>query len=296
MMEIKRKVGILTSFMVGLTLFLGLVSSVNASPDKNPVFATIDYVKEAIDKAVDRINSRLNNQDKRIAALEARVTALEATPTLVPSPTLTPTPTPTPVPVTLTFVSGASTPYGNSDAISIPTGYKSLTFSVTFNGSIANWVPQVSFDGGSTWFEQVRFSCGATCASVTIPIIGSKYRFSLGSASVSNLNVTVVANSETNANVLLLGQNISYPFTSSTFSTNGFTSIVITAGAINNPQNLTGISLQRFEGGIFVEKQHLSCDGGAQCPLTSLPVLGGDYRVVLEGNGLGAVLGAILRP
>lgn len=214
-------------------------------------------------------------------------------PTNSPTPTITPTPTP---PQSLHITVATNLPTNqNSDPVIMPNGYKSITFTVLPSGSIPGWAAQVSFDGGATWLEQHRFACsGSTCAEVTLPILGGNYRFSPGGGS-GTINVFATLNPEPDTQVLVLGQGVLYQFTSPTFNTDGFNTITITAGGGDNPQNMIGISLQRNENGGFVEKQFLGCDGGAGCPLQTLPVLGGDYRVVLEGNGTNAVLGAILR-
>ena len=94
---------------------------------------------------------------------------------------------------------------------------------------------------------------------------------------------------------MLLGENVDYTFTSDNFGVGKRTSITMTAGSIFNPQNLSAISLQRYDNGSYSEVARIICDGGAVCPLSTLPVERGAYRVVLEGFGSNAVLGAILR-
>ena len=94
---------------------------------------------------------------------------------------------------------------------------------------------------------------------------------------------------------MLLGKLVNYPFTSANFSTNGFSTLTVSVGAGDNPQHVTGVSVQREENGTFVERARIPCDGGAQCTLQTVPVLGGNYRLFLEGNGTGAVLAGILR-
>jgi hypothetical protein len=175
--------------------------------------------------------------------------------------------------------------------ISIPSGFKSITFKVTSTNSLATWVPLVSFDGGTNYFEQHRFGC---CNTVTVPILGGHYRFSPGTGTIVDL-VTGTLNTEPDAQVLLLGQNVSYPFTSDSFDATGFKTIMITIGGGNNPQNLTGISLQKLVSGTFIQVQHLDCDGGAVCPLQLLHIDDGVYRVSVEGSGTGAVFGVIIR-
>ena len=297
--------------LFGILFFSALILtfplSLKASSNKNPVFATIEDIAQMISKALLSINLRITNHESRITTLESQVSTLTTrvnnleialTPKPTPSPTSTPTPTPSPTPIpNLVFVSNGSSPFNNSNPVDIPNGFKTLTFSINFNGSAAGWAPEVSFDGGSTWHEEQRFSCsGNTCSTQTVPILGNKYIFSLGSSNISGLNVVAIPNVESSATVNFLGQNVSYPFDSNTFDTTGFSTIIISVGSGDNPQHLTGISLQRLENGNFVEKQHLNCDGGATCPYQSLPVLGGNYRVEIQGNGTNGEVGAILRP
>ncbi|OGK08496.1 hypothetical protein A2767_05360 [Candidatus Roizmanbacteria bacterium RIFCSPHIGHO2_01_FULL_35_10] len=150
-------------------------------------------------------------------------------------------------------------------------------------------------DGGTTYKEQHRFRCsGGTCPVVTIPILNNSYIFSTGT-SAGNITAIGTLNIEPEAQVIILGNSVDLPFTSSSFDSTGFTSITVTVGQ-GNPQNLTGISLQRFESGSFVEKVHLNCDGGAECPLQSMNLIGGNYQVVVEGSGSDALVGSILRP
>lgn len=194
----------------------------------------------------------------------------------------------TSIPATITFLNNEPITTVTKD---IPPGFKSITFNVTFSNFIINWAPQISFDNGATFLEQHRFRCGNTCAQVTIPLLSNKIRWSPGTSG-GNATVIGTLNPEPDSQVLLLGQGINFPFTSSDFSTDGFSNITITAGGGTSIQ---AISLQKLENGAFIEKQRLNCDGGAECPLQSLPVLGGTYRIAIEGGGVNAVLGAILR-
>lgn len=144
--------------------------------------------------------------------------------------------------------------------------------------------------------HQQRFNCSGllTCPAVTIPIIDNEYLFGTGTGG-GNITAVATLNPEPNSRSLLLGGNVGLPFTSEPFDTTGFSSIIITAGQLGS-EHLTAMSLQRIESGVFVEKHRLSCDGGAECPVTSLPLLGGNYRVVVEGSGMRAVVGALIRP
>ncbi len=187
-----------------------------------------------------------------------------------------------PNPTKITISSGVS--------FDIPAGFKSMNIKLKKVSNLPTWAPTASFDN-NTFHEQHRFFGNFT--DVTIPILTSKYRLNKGGP--DDFQADIIFNPEPNSQVLLLGQLVNYTFTSNSFNTDGFSTILITVGGGSNPQNLQTISLQRLENNFFVEKERLSCDGGAQCPYQSLPVLGGIYRVVLEGNGTEAVIGAILR-
>lgn len=228
---------------------------------------------------VHELEARLNTTDSNVASQSARLDELEKRILALES---TPSPSPIPSPVILTVNSGV--------IFDVPTGFKSMTIKLKNVSNLPAWAPTVSFDG-TTFHEQHRF--GGSQLEVTIPILAGKYRLNKGGP--DDFTADVIFNPEPNAQVLTLGQLVNYPFTSQSFDTTGFNTITITVGGGSNPQNLQAISLQKSEGGSFVEKQRLNCDGGAQCPLQSLPVLGGTYRVVLQGNGSAAVLGAILR-
>lgn len=196
---------------------------------------------------------------------------------------------------TITFVNNRPTPFNWSESFVIPSGYKSMTWHVSSSDYIINWAPQVSYDGGLTWLEQHRFSCNSgSCNEVTIPIISNLYRFSLGTSN-GIINATVFLNTEKSSKVILFSEKAVYPFISESFKTNSYNYITITAGGGTNPQHLTGISLQRLENGLYIEKERLTCDGGAECPLQNLPLFDGKYRIVLEGSGNDSVLAAILR-
>ncbi len=219
------------------------------------------------------------------------------TPTSTPSPTPTDTPTPTPPPTPYIIQIADNKPAPATTYFTVPSGYKSMTFHVSGTDNVIVWAPSVSFDGGQTYYEQIRFPCdGTSCLDVTIPILTDLYGFGTGGSS-GNITASATLNEEPGAEVLNLGSVVSYPYQSSTFNTDGFSTITITVGGGNNPQQLSIIKLYRDEGGgNFVEVARADCDGGAQCPLTTFPVIGGTYLVYLEGNGTGAVLGAILRP
>jgi len=282
-----------------LSSFLLLNKNIFAAPNTNPIFATIAYVHEKIDELFNQLGPRIQQNESdigflrdlagrnelKIFELEGRIEFLESL--------LTPTPTPISDPLQIVFAENRPASF-ETDFIPISDGYKSMTFNVSTTDFLINWAPAIEIDGIS--YEQHRFRCSGVlvCPEVTIPILSDAYQFRTGT---SGGNITAIAtlNTEPNSQVLILGKKVNYPFISIPFSTDGFSSILITAGGGDNPQNLAGISLQRFEGESWVEKEHLNCDGGAECPLQELPVLGGEYRVVLQGSGTGAVLGALIR-
>jgi len=239
---------------------------------------------------VDLLQQENEQQSEKILELENRLKILESTPIPTPTPiiSITSTPSPIPAPIVLTFADNIPINQ-QGPGVQIPSGYKSITLRVT---GLVVWAPQGSFDGGATFTElhRLRF-----VDEITIPIYSNWYRISPG-VGASTYSATGTLNEEPGAQVLLFGNGVNYPFTSSTFDSTGYASIVITASGGTGPGGMTGISLQRFEGGSFVEKQHINCDGGAECSLTTLPLIGGDYHVVLQGGGTGAIIGAILRP
>jgi len=90
-------------FIILTLLFLGVyIKTVGAAPFKNPIFVTIEDVKQLIKIALSSVQQTLGNYEKRIKALEIqvadlqnRVIKLETSPTPTPIPTPTPTPGPT---------------------------------------------------------------------------------------------------------------------------------------------------------------------------------------------------------
>jgi len=196
------------------------------------------------------------------------------------------------VPIPTPSLNPISIAVTNAQTFTVPIGYKSMTISLSNTNGLPAWAPTVSFDGGNNFSEQIRFAGSETL--VTIPILSNTYRLNTGGSSGFNADITF--NPDSSSQAILFNSNANYPFVSNSFNTDSFSSISITVGGGNNPQHLTAISLQRLENGVFVEKQRLACDGGAQCPLQSMPVLGGTYQVSIEGAGTGAVIGALLRP
>jgi hypothetical protein len=226
----------------------------------------------------------LQNQNASLSAqlvsLQERVASLETTPTATPTNIPMPTPTTT-----------QSITVSNGTIFTAPSGFKSMSITLFNTNGLPAWAPTVSFDNGNTFNEQIRFS-GLT-TSVTIPILSNTYRLNSGGS--NGFTAHVVFNIESNAQVILLGQSVNYPFTSNPFNSDSFSSVTITVGPGDNPQHVTGLSLQRFDGGSYIETNRINCDGGAQCPMPTFPLLGGTYRVVLEGSGANAILGGILR-
>lgn len=234
---------------------------------------------------VDELEGQVGGLETSTATMSAAIADLQQRVAALENP---------PQPVTIVFAENRPASF-NTDFVPIPPGFKSMTLNVTTTGFLVNWAMDVNI--GGTIIQQQRFRCidSVTCPPVTLPIIANLYRFGTGTSS-GNITAIATLNPEPNSQTLLLGFDVSLPFTSNTFNTNGFSSIIISVGQRGPTERLVAISLQRFEGGSFVEKQRVNCDGGAECPFTNLPLLGGDYRVVIEGSGGGAVVGALLRP
>jgi hypothetical protein len=189
----------------------------------------------------------------------------------------------------------ATAPVGTS--FTVPDGFESMTIKVTGTENIVHWTPMVSFDSGSNYFEQIRFDCPTMdCTEVTIPVLDNFYKIQTGSSS-GVVSVHIEFNDEPSAQVLNLGSVVSYPFTSGTFNTTGFNNIVVTVGDGDNSPNLTLLELQRETSpGVFSTEDSLVCDTGSICPLETMLLSSGVYRVVLNNSGDNAVVGAIMRP
>ena len=201
-------------------------------------------------------------------------------------------------PVILTLANNLNVNGPNGPSVQIPSGYKSMTIENTLSGGLNGWAPQVSFDGGSTWYEQHRFGCGGNCQVITIPILGPLYRFSPGGGS-GTVTSKATLNKEPNSKVIVFGHGINYPFTSNELDTTGYSKILVTAGGGDNPQNLVRISLQTPQGGgAYGQSDSVGCDGGATCPLQEMLLQSGQnlYKVGIIGNGTNGLFGAILRP
>jgi hypothetical protein len=90
-----------------------------------------------------------------------------------------------------------------------------MNIEVSSNQGVGDWAPGPSFDGGLTFWEQIRFTCGTNKCNVNIPILSSKYFFHSGGGTnpdATDINLTLFP--ESNSKVLVLGQTVNYPFTS----------------------------------------------------------------------------------
>lgn len=197
-------------------------------------------------------------------------------------------------PQILIFIDNKPTPFNWSDPLPIPIGYESMTWKVSSTDSIVNWVPQVSFDNGNTWLEQHRFRCnGSNCDEVTIPVISPLYRFSLGTSN-GIINVTATLNDEPEAKVIILGVG-NLPIQSKAFNSKKYSSATITLGATAVSQSISSyLLLSKNKGNTYTEQQKVSCDGGAECPLLTLPLTSQKYIFSAQGSGIG-VAAALLR-
>jgi hypothetical protein len=241
----------------------------------------------SINNAISPIPNQIVTLQNKVTDLQNQINALKATPI--------PTQSPSNPPVNANFGNNVSTGQ-NGPGVSAPAGYTSLTITVSSPTAFNGWSIQVSTDGGNTWLEQERFNCGGpTCQPVTIPVIGTSYRVSPGGggttfSAIGEFNDLSGTMDITSSNLVSLPYI--FPVT-----TTGFSSIVITA-AQTNPQNLVNIQLQNLTNNTWNVEQQLNCDGGARCPLASLPLNQGEtYRVVVNGSGNNdTLIGALLSP
>jgi hypothetical protein len=193
---------------------------------------------------------------------------------------------------------------GNFTTSSFPIsniGWQSMTLHVATTGNLQTYAPIVNVGSGD--FEQVRFSCGGqqSCPVVTIPLPisgsnGISYKLNVSGLTDKTTAIGVL-NFEPNSHGILLGTNLTLPYTSPTLSTSGYQTITVTAGQ-NAPQHINSISLQHFDGTNWVEDNHIACDGGAICPVIqeSIPDPYSPNRVVIDGTGSGATAAYIVRP
>lgn len=234
---------------------------------------------------ITSLNTLVSSQSGRISDLEGRINSLE-------HPSSSPSPTPSPSPNVIVFAQDRPASF-TTDFIAIPHGYMSMTFHVTTTGTLYGWSPIANVN--SFVNEQTRVLCpNNICPDVTIPIISGFYKFGTGTSS-GNITAIATLNADPNSSTQTLGYGVPLPFTSGPLQTNPGYLISVFVGQ-RDPQRMNGISLQRNENGVFVEKEHVSCDGGAICPVNNLPLLGGEYRVVVEGSGVDALVSVFIRP
>lgn len=271
-----------------LLIFVIFVNSVKAAPANSPIFATKEWVEQKIQHLLNTFNQSEQANNTRFEVLEARVSYLES---LTPTPT--PVPTPTPTPTSTNIVLASNRPASFNQQFDAPLGATSMTFNVSSTDFIINWAVRTKTPGSLDYEEQHRFVCsGGTCPVVTIPVLGTDNLFGLGT-SAGLIDASVTINSDPEEEVVLLGDQVSLPYISSPFSTDGYTEIILNAGQ-ENPQNLTGMELQKDVGGIWTTVAGVSC-GGAVCNYEILSVDGGNFRVKINGSGEGALLSALLR-
>lgn len=216
-------------------------------------------------------------QSAKIAEIESRIAALENPPS--------PSPSPSPQPEINQILDFNQT-------FDIPEGYNTMVIEVQQQAPLSfPWAPAPSFDNGNSYVEQHRYHSGIDNA--TIPIVSTKYRINSGAA--TSIKVRVILRDDENAEVIIFGQNASYPFTSTPFNPSGYNSINITASGGNNPQNINAIVLQRDFSGTFSEVARTTCDGGAECPAANHGFGGSsNHRIVIEGSGSGALFAGLL--
>jgi hypothetical protein len=287
---VKRKYLIIP---LALLIFAMFVHSAKAAPGNNPVFATREWVEQRIQNLISILAQKEQESNDRFEALEARVEYLESL-HASPSPSPTGTPSPTPTPTSTSIILADNRPASFEQEFIAPIGATSMTFNIQSTGTIVNWALLVKTPGSSSYHEQHRFTCGGgSCPVVTVPVLGSENKFSLGTSS-GLINANVVINSDPSEVPLILGNTITLPYITDSFSTSGFTELIINAGQ-DNPQNLTGMELQKEVGGDWVTSASVSCDGGAECSYQILEVDGGNFRVKIYGSGGGVLLSALLR-
>jgi hypothetical protein len=293
-----RKFAVSFFFLI-ILVALFLPPKTSAAPGNNPIFATVDFVQDLFDQAwgaIQHNQSDIEFLKERADNLQAQVDEINSTPSPTPSPDPTPDPEALP-PIELVLADGREGSF--QVPFEVPEGYDLLTFNVSSTGSIVNWAARVIIAPETITQEQHRFRCSGSsvCPPGSVPVLGTDYVFAPGTSS-GFVSASVTMDDIPGAQTMVLGSHVNLNFVSNPFDTTGFSSILITAGQ-NNPQNLNLISLQKFNGATFDRVGDLVCDGGAECPATIQPLLGGDYRVLVEGVGgfgLDALVGAILLP
>jgi hypothetical protein len=271
--------------------------------DENALFCYLFNKSQEQDTKIATINATLSPIPSRVADLEKRVATLEA------MLTSTPTTTPAPVPGTIIFAYNRPASF-TSDGTAIPItpnyNWETMTMHVSTTGTLAGYSILVNLGQGD--FEQVRIPCPSNaCPDTTIPLLindsqGNSisprpiYKFSTGTSS-GNITAIGTLNAEPDSHTIFLGNTLTLPYTSGDLVTSGYSQMEFTV-AQANPQNLKSISIQQFDGTNWNEIQHISCDGGAVCPV-QLVNIGSTFhrtRVVVDGSGSNAVIDYLIRP
>jgi hypothetical protein len=253
------------------------------------------------DTAITNINTTISPVPSEIADLQKRVASLEAM--------LSPTTTPAPIPGTIIFAYNRPASF-TTDGTAIPItpnyNWETMTMHVSTTGTLSGYSLLVNVGQGD--FEQVRIPCPSNiCPDTTIPLLindsqGNQisprpvYKFSTGTSS-GNITAIGTLNSEPDSHTLFLGNNLTLPYISGDLVTSGYSQLEFTV-AQANPQHLNSISIQQFDGTNWNEIQHITCDGGAVCPV-QLVSIGSAFhrtRVVVDGSGTNAAIDYLIRP
>jgi hypothetical protein len=307
-MRFKYKHILLAVSLLLILLFVFAKSPVRAAVDNNPILATIQYVQQAISTALSPIQSSLQGLNRRVSNLEATVspipseiTDLQNRVSRLESEINT---SPAPLQGTVVFAYNRPASF-TTDSMPIPLVpnyyWESMTMHVSTTGTLVGYSMLVNLGQGDV--EQVRINCGQqTCPEVTIPLILDNnghpiaYKFSTGTSS-GIITAIGTLNTEPNSHSILIGSNLTLPYTSGDLITGGYSQIMFTVGQID-PQNLKSISIQQFDGTNWNEIQRINCDGGAICPV-QLVTIGSTFhrtRAVIDGSGSGAVVDYLIRP
>lgn len=289
--ENKKSIGMISLFVL-LFVFPTFIFAGSSLAD-----TALSHLSKVCDKSnISGLNAVLCYHEDRLDDLQAQIDEINSSPSPDPSPSLPPGPEALP-PIELVLADSKQASF--EVPFEVPGGYDLVTFNVSSTESIINWAVRVKITPETTMQEQHRFDCNGSsiCPEESVPVLGTDYVFSLGTSS-GLVTATATLEDIPGAQTMVLGSHVNLNFYSNPFDTTGFNGILITAGQ-QNPQNLHLISLQRFNGSTYDRVGDLVCDGGAECPATIQPVLGGDYRVLVEGVGgfgLDALVGAILLP
>ncbi len=164
---------LLPTSLLLIVLFLFAKVPARAASQNNLVFATIQYVQDAISTALSPIQTS-------IQGLSNRTTNLEATVTPIPSEISdlqkrvsaleTQIPSPTPTPETFTFFNGAISTSGQASPVADTQGYSKIAVSFQCTvGSVAVNI-QDSPDQ-TTWFTQERWDPSYCPGGVTTQLV-----------------------------------------------------------------------------------------------------------------------------